>query len=237
MGVRAMSMAISFHLAHHLHRHTMLLPTTGRPDIDELMQNWASHAGAADPPFANHRDLYSTIDATAIGHVLWQSFNFEMDFAPKQVFGGEDRNSCEYMDFMFGNWAWEQAASFVLISFRLSTHQDIIVRDAATHGATFVPVILGNDKTTVSVATGQNEYQPLYMSNGLVHNNVRRAHRNAVTLIGFLAIPKTDRENQDMAEFHTFQRNIFHASLCQVMQSLRPGMTTPEVMKFADGHY
>jgi hypothetical protein len=69
--------------------------------------------------------------------------------------------------------------------------QDIIVRDPATHGATFVPVILGSDKTTVSVATGQNEYYPLYMSNGLVHNNVRRAHRNAVTLIGFLAIPKS----------------------------------------------
>jgi hypothetical protein len=69
--------------------------------------------------------------------------------------------------------------------------QDIIVQDPATHGSTFVPVILGSDKTTVSVATGQNEYYPLYMSNGLVHNNVRRAHRNAVTLIGFLAIPKS----------------------------------------------
>jgi hypothetical protein len=69
--------------------------------------------------------------------------------------------------------------------------QDIIIRDPATRGSTFVPIILGSDKTTVSVATGQNEYYPLYMSNGLVHNNVRRAHRNAVTLIGFLAIPKS----------------------------------------------
>jgi hypothetical protein len=69
--------------------------------------------------------------------------------------------------------------------------QDIIVQDPATHGSTFVPIILGSDKTTVSVATGQNEYYPLYMSNGLVHNGVRRAHRNAVTLIGFLAIPKS----------------------------------------------
>jgi hypothetical protein len=55
----------------------------------------------------------------------------------------------------------------------------------------FVPVILGSDKTTVSVATGQNEYYPLYAANGLVYNNVRRAHRNAVTIIGFLAIPKS----------------------------------------------
>ncbi|KAF7350244.1 hypothetical protein MVEN_01327900 [Mycena venus] len=245
-----------FDLADLLYRRVQM----SAADIDELMQNWASRPGAADPPFANHRDLYSTIDATAIGHVPWQSFNvswngvhnpdddtpwknqeytvyfrdplavlklqlanpdfkFEMDFAPKQVFGGEDRNSREYMDFMSGNWAWE--------------HADIIVQDPATHGATFILVILGSDKTTVSVATGQNEYYPLYMSNGLVHNNVRRAHRNAVTLIGFLAIPKTDRENQDTAEFRTFRRNLFHASLRQILQSLRPGMTTPEVVLLA----
>ncbi len=55
----------------------------------------------------------------------------------------------------------------------------------------FVPVILGSDKTTVSVATGQNEFYPLYASLGNVHNPVRRAHRNAVSLLGFLSIPKS----------------------------------------------
>ena len=55
----------------------------------------------------------------------------------------------------------------------------------------FVPVILGSDKTTVSVATGQNEYYPLYASTGLVQNSVCRAHPNALTIIGFLAIPKS----------------------------------------------
>lgn len=55
----------------------------------------------------------------------------------------------------------------------------------------FVPIILGSDKTTVSVATGQNEYWPVYISIGNIHNNVRRAHRNGVALLGFLAIPKS----------------------------------------------
>lgn len=55
----------------------------------------------------------------------------------------------------------------------------------------FVPVILGSDKTTVSVGTGNNEYYPLYMSIGNIHNNVRRAHRNGVVLLGFLAILKS----------------------------------------------
>ena len=55
----------------------------------------------------------------------------------------------------------------------------------------FAPVILGSDKTTVSVATGQNDYYPLYISLGNIRNAVRRAHRNAVSLLAFLAIPKS----------------------------------------------
>ena len=42
--------------------------------------------------------------------------------------------------------------------------QDEISKDPDTVGATFVPVILGSDKTTVSVGTGNNEYYPLYLS-------------------------------------------------------------------------
>jgi hypothetical protein len=53
-----------------------------------------------------------------------------------------------------------------------------------------VPIILGSDKTTVSVATGQNEYWPLYASIGNIHNNIRRAHGSGLVLVGFLAIPK-----------------------------------------------
>jgi hypothetical protein len=55
----------------------------------------------------------------------------------------------------------------------------------------FVPIILGSDKTTVSVATGQNDYYPLYISLGNFTNSARRSHRNSVSLLGFLAIPKS----------------------------------------------
>ncbi|KIJ59136.1 hypothetical protein HYDPIDRAFT_79632, partial [Hydnomerulius pinastri MD-312] len=67
---------------------------------------------------------------------------------------------------------------------KLSTDED-------NHGATFVPVILGSDKTTVSIATGNNEYWPLYISTGNVHTSARHAHGQAVSLLGFLAIPKS----------------------------------------------
>ena len=68
--------------------------------------------------------------------------------------------------------------------------QDAIATDPETHGSMFVPIILGSDKTTVSVGTGHNQYYPLYASIGNVQNQVRRAHRNALSVVAFLAIPK-----------------------------------------------
>jgi hypothetical protein len=59
----------------------------------------------------------------------------------------------------------------------------------------FVPVILGSDKTTVSVATGNVEYWPLYLTTGNVYNSARRSHGSAVSLLGFLAIPKSKPES------------------------------------------
>jgi hypothetical protein len=97
---------------------------------------------------------------------------------------------------MSGDFAWRQSVrlfnkSHIFLFWLWFSFQDTIAKDPTMHGSTFCLIILGSDKTTVSVATGQNDYYPLYMSNGLVHNNVRRAHRNALTLIAFLAIPKS----------------------------------------------
>lgn len=54
----------------------------------------------------------------------------------------------------------------------------------------FVSLILGSDKTTVSVATGNNEYHPIYLSIGNLHNSVCKGHGQGILLLGFLAIPK-----------------------------------------------
>ncbi|KAI0278315.1 hypothetical protein BC826DRAFT_1094727 [Russula brevipes] len=182
--------------------------------IDELMEIWAYHqktqyGDEETPPFANARDLYNVIDATELGDVPWQAFAVkysgeipqdrpnwmsasyevwfrdpltvmenqignrdfakEIDYAPKQVFSMGSKR--QFSDFMSGNWAWNQATPRPM-------------------GAMFVPVLLGSDKTTVSVATGHNEYYPLYGGIGNAQNHVRRAHRNALAVIAFLAIPK-----------------------------------------------
>lgn len=55
-----------------------------------------------------------------------------------------------------------------------------------------VPIVAGSDKTTVSVATGHQEYHPVYMSPGNLTNTARRGHGNAVLPVAFLPIPKSE---------------------------------------------
>ncbi|KAG2347028.1 hypothetical protein BDR05DRAFT_974138 [Suillus weaverae] len=207
--------------------------------------------------------LYATIDAIPLGEVKWESFScsytgkkpesnyppwmdesydvwyqdlhqvvhnmltnpdfvHEMDFRPYWEYStkGEEHH---YRDFMSADWAWDQA--------------DKISKDPDTIGATFVPVILGSDKTTVSIGTGNNEYYPLYLSIRNIHNNVQRAHQNTVAVIGFLAMPKTTKEHASDPCFRKFCRQLFHSSLSKILERLRPGMTKPEVVKFGDGHF
>ncbi|KAG6838908.1 hypothetical protein C0991_007419, partial [Blastosporella zonata] len=147
-------------------------------------------------------------------------FALEVDIAPKRVFQYGKRR---YKDVLSRNWAWRQC--------------DILAKDEETHGAMHVPIILGSDKTTVSVATGQNEFYPLYAAIANTHNAVRRAHRNALALIGFLAIPKASKEYADNAEYRKFRRQLFHTSLERILCSLRPYMSKPQITRCADGHF
>ncbi|EGO20205.1 hypothetical protein SERLADRAFT_411134 [Serpula lacrymans var. lacrymans S7.9] len=221
-----------------------LLPPGAKPVLPE-----AHGIVDQNTPFSNKDDLYWMIDSTSAGDVPWESFlllyngeileenapgwmrqefdvwfrhprtivqnmlsnqdfSGEIDFVPYRKFNAKGEQ--EYKDFMSGKWAWKQA--------------DKISTDPTTHGSSFVPVILGSDKTTVSVLTGQNEYYPLYISVGNVHNNVWQAHRNAVVLLGFLAIPKTDKKYANDPKFCRFWRQLFHTSMSRILQGLKPGM-------------
>ncbi|KAG1721168.1 uncharacterized protein EDB91DRAFT_1240337 [Suillus paluster] len=253
---------VKFELANYLFTKNQTLAHS----INQLLNIWAAsliQAGCKAPPFADYCDVYKTIDNTPLGEVKWQSFSVkftgaipdegaapwmtdshdvwfhdpcdvvqnmlsnpdyatEIDLQPYHEFATEN-DEHQWQDFMSRDWAWSQA--------------DKIAEDAETHGSTFVPIILGSDKTTVSVATGQNDYYPLYVSIGNVQNNVRHAHRNAVVVIGFLAMPKTTKQHAETASFRNFQRQIFHSSLSFILKNLKPGMIKPEVMHFGDGHY
>ncbi|KAF7293855.1 C2H2-type domain-containing protein [Mycena chlorophos] len=210
-------------------------------EIDELMQILASRDEANGiPPFRDHRELYGTIDETEKGHIPWEKFevkydgpleegdgapwqhesfavyfrdprevlrmqlanpDFAKDFdvSPKRVYGKNGRR--RYRDFMSGRWAWRQA--------------DSIAEDPDTHGAVFVPIITGSDKTTTSVGTGQSDFYPVYQSNGLVNNEARRGHRNAVSVVAFLAIPKKSKHIKAVKE--PWRRSSRYMALSQML--------------------
>jgi hypothetical protein len=132
----------------------------------------------------------------------------------------------------------------------------MIAEDPMTHGSMHVPIILGSDKTTVSVATRHTEYWPVYLSIRNIHNNARRAHKNGLVLFSFLAIPKSKSSHFILVILHTdlnpvsagkkykddelyrkFCRQLLHTSLAKMLAPLKPGMTTPEVARCPDGHY
>ncbi|KAH0834698.1 hypothetical protein J3R83DRAFT_10225 [Lanmaoa asiatica] len=198
------------------------------------------------PLFATHNDLYNTIDAIPLGDVKWQGFAVKytgtnmpddngeapwmedaydvwfccplqtihnmlanpelkekMDFRPYQEYDAQlgDRR---FQDFMSGDWAWDQS--------------DIIVQDnPECEGAAFVPLIMGSDKTTVSVATGQHDYYPLYLSLGNLHN--------------------TTREEAKTARFRKFRHQLFHVALSHILQGLKPYLERWEVVRCSDDHY
>ncbi|KAG1743142.1 hypothetical protein EDB19DRAFT_1894810 [Suillus lakei] len=160
-------------------------------DINILLDLWAPTLLKYDnkPPFADCRNLHRTIDNTPLGDVKWQSFKVQYtgekptSDVPPWMDQSHDvwyRDPHEVIQNMLGNPDYEKEMDY----------RPFRETDPDTLGSTFVPVILGSDKTTVSVATGVNDYYPLYVSIGNVHNNVRCAHCDAVAIVGFLAMPK-----------------------------------------------
>ncbi|KAH9993136.1 hypothetical protein BJV74DRAFT_877811 [Russula compacta] len=106
-------------------------------------------------------DLCMRDSCQVLHHQLATSdFTDKIDVTPYQQFDSEGKWS--WSNLMSADWAWKQA--------------DIIAEDQATHGAMFVPIVVGSDKTTVSIAIGHQQYHPIYMSPGNVTNVAWQAH-------------------------------------------------------------
>ncbi|KAG2106772.1 uncharacterized protein F5147DRAFT_746201 [Suillus discolor] len=222
--------------------------------IDTLLDLWVAtlikHNDA--PPFANHKDMYATIDATPLGDTPWKSFTMcyngvrpEQDIPPwmdgkydvwyrdplqmvrsmlanSELDGGIEfspyrdyttENKRYWKNFMSADWAWNQA--------------DVIAQNEENHGSTFVPLIIGSDKTVISVATGQTEYHPLYLSIGNIHNSIRRCSTRA----------RARPEHNDDIKYRNFRRQLFQHSLAKIFESVKPFMETFDVTRFPDGHF
>ena len=44
-------------------------------------------------------------------------------------------------------------------------------------------------------------------------------------------------ESRNDPEFRKFRRQLLHSSLAKILETLKPGMTTPEIAHFPDGHF
>ncbi|KAL4079927.1 hypothetical protein V8B97DRAFT_2020677 [Scleroderma yunnanense] len=193
-----------------------------KPFPEKPTDNWLPYSSHSEFELADFLFRHSQMSTVNINELLdlWNATLLSMG-------QGVFRDSAEMYKTInstpLGDWAWKQA--------------DAIAQDPATHGSTFVPIILSSNKTTVSVMMGQNDYYPLYLSIGNIWNKVHHAHCNGVVLIGFLAMPHTDKEHASTPAFQHFQCQLFHASLAHILCNLKPTMTEPKVMQFGDGHY
>ena len=123
-----------------------------------------------------------------------------------------------------------------------------------------VAAVGGSDKTTVSVATGHQEYHPVYVSPANLTNTARRAHGHGVLPLAFLPIPKGTAQLQILLSclrssnieqilllvgkaqrndprLQRFQRELYHACLEYVYSPLKPYMEKWKVVKCPDGMY
>lgn len=117
----------------------------------------------------------------------------------------------------------------------------------------FLPLIMGSDKTTVSVATGNQEFHPFYGSPGIISNLAQRSHGSGVLPYAMLPIPKgvptfhlclfvltvfsVAKRHRETPAYKKFARQLYHNCLAFVLSPLKDGMTTPVVTMKCDGFY
>ena len=46
-----------------------------------------------------------------------------------------------------------------------------------------------------------------------------------------------NKEDSNNVKFRKFRRQLLHSSLAKILESLKPGMTTPEILRCPDGHF
>ncbi|KAL0058867.1 hypothetical protein AAF712_014428 [Marasmius tenuissimus] len=252
----------SYRLGNHLFQKMQ----TSKDDVNELLDIWRldcrTRFGVDAAPLESHRELLSMIDSIKAGDAPWicyetstedsendtpeykrtkyqvwyrnpdtvisnilsnPDFANEFDAAPYVHLNNEGKRRVS--DFMSGNFA-----------FRHSTMISEDVGDAVD-GAMYCPIIIGADKTTVSVATGHVEYHPIYISIGNLRNCARRGHRNGVIPVGFLAIPKADRKYDNDPEYRVYKKQLYHASIAAIFAPTKSAMLQPVVRLCPDGHY
>lgn len=126
-----------------------------------------------------------------------------------------------------------------------------------------IPIVAGSEKTTVSVATGHQEYHPVYISPGNLLNTAQQRHGNAVLPVAFLTIPKgkwlsnysflnckfdsstlhvdleflAQKYETSKPEYQCFVQQLYQACIACIFAPLKCNMTTPDIICCPNGHF
>ncbi|KAI9439702.1 hypothetical protein H4582DRAFT_1812628 [Lactarius indigo] len=234
-------------------------------EIAEGLNLWSAtsikHGATIGAPWRNAKEMYATIDSIKIGSLPFKAFVFQytgpkptvpprwmeevyelnthdvLDVIWEQLATPDFRGQFNYVPYKEFNGKGERVWSNLMLGQWASMQADELSKDECNDGAMFVPIVAGSDKTTVSVATGHQEYHPVYISVGNLTNTARRAHGNSVLPVAFLPIPKTSKSHREHIDFQRFCRQLYHKCLELVFNPLRRYMMVPTVVKCPDGHF
>ncbi|KAJ6467262.1 hypothetical protein C8R45DRAFT_1106043 [Mycena sanguinolenta] len=229
-------------------------------EISKALDLWAASIlkHGECPPWGNAQELYDTIDEIQHGDAPWKvyqirytgprppvppkwmnetyelctrdsrtllhqqlanpDFHDKIDYSPYKQFDADGKRV--WSNLMSGEWAWKQA--------------DTISQDPSTHGCTFIPVVAGSDKTTVSVATRIKNITWFINRLGSLPTSLVVPTATVCFQSPFCLFLKKHRKSE---VYQRFVRQLYHACLARVFEPLKSGMTTPEVVRCPDGHF
>ncbi|KAN0077956.1 hypothetical protein V8E55_010013 [Tylopilus felleus] len=182
--------------------------------IDTLLDLWMSslYPHGAQPPFRDHCHLYKVIDTTMAGDVRWQCFIVD--------YTGEVPNTDPPKWMVQKHEVWfcdsHQVNPGFMDEMDLQPFQEFSMHDHTRH---YKDLMSGDwaweqadmileDKSTIG-----STFVPIILGNNSMNE--------------YFSDPS----------FHNFHRQLFHSLLSTILQLLKPAMTTPEVVKYADGHF
>ncbi|KAH9029736.1 hypothetical protein EDB84DRAFT_1562744 [Lactarius hengduanensis] len=234
-------------------------------EIAEGLNLWSAtsfkHGSTVGAPWRSAKEMYATIDTIEIGSLPFQTFMFQytgpkplvppcwmeeayelntrniLEVIQEQLATSDFKSQFDYVPYKEFNGRGERVWSNLMSGQWASMQADELSKEKCNDGAMFVPIVAGSDKTTVSVASGHQEYHPVYVSVGNLTNTAQRAHGNSVLPVAFLPIPKTSKSLRKHVEFQRFCRQLYHRCLELIFDPLRKYMMTPTVVKCPDGHF
>jgi hypothetical protein len=143
-----------------------------------------------------------------------------MVFGPCHVWSNDKKESRVYNEICTGDWWWRtQVCRPISYAELCAINSESVIQTQLSVGSTVIPILLGSDKTHLSVFAGNKKAWPLYLSIGNIHSKVRNApSRHAWILIAYLPVVVFRDNNGDN------EARLYHQCVKYVLNPLaEPG--------------